>query len=481
MKLYNTLSAKLEEFSPLNPPKVTMYNCGPTVYNTAHIGNLSSYLMADLLRRYLEYKGFEVQQVMNITDVGHLVSDSDTGEDKMEKAAKKEKLDPITIARKYEELFHIDRKKLRIKDAIKYPRATEYISEQLEMVKTLLKKGIAYETSDGVYFDVSKFPAYGQLSKNKLEDLNAGARIEVKDEKKNPADFALWKKCVGENANHLLRWDFTTGKRVSGDQEDSNVGFPGWHIECSAMSRALLADQIDIHTGGEDNIFPHHECEIAQSCAVSGKPFFAKVWVHKRHIFVEGVKMSKSLGNFYTLSDIEKKGFSPVDFRYLILSVHYRQNTNFTWKSLEDSQKSIKKLQQFLELVQQSSDEGATVDVSRFREQFEASLDDDLNASGALASVFELMKAGNIALEKGGISNRLEVLKFLRDFDQVFAVLDWDVVEEEDPEIEIMIAKRDQARDAKDFKKADQMREALKKRGIELMDKDGRTIWRRIL
>jgi len=480
MNLYNTLSNQLEAFEPMKPPQVLMYNCGPTVYNFAHIGNLSSYLMADLLRRYLEYKGFEVKQVMNITDVGHLVSDSDTGEDKMEKAAKEQKLDPIQIARKYEEAFHADRKKLRIKDAIQYPRASEFIQEQLAMVKDLLKKGIAYETSDGVYFDVSQFPSYGQLSKNRLEDLNAGARVEVKDEKRNPADFALWKKCVGENAHHILRWNFDTGEKVEGDSEDASVGFPGWHIECSAMASALLGEQIDIHTGGEDNIFPHHECEIAQSCAVSGKPSFAKYWIHKRHIFVEGEKMSKSKGNFFTLADLEQKGFSPLAFRYLILSIHYRQNTNFTFKSLEDAQKSIDRLQTFLERIQNSTDEGAAVDVLKYREEFEQALDDDLNSSGALAAVFELVKEGNKALdESNGIKNRLDVLKFLRDFDQIFAILDWDLEEQHDPEIEMYIAERNKAREAKDFQKADQIRDELKKKGVELIDKDGKTVWKK--
>jgi cysteinyl-tRNA synthetase len=481
MLLYNTLTNSLEEFTPITPGKVTMYNCGPTVYNFAHIGNLSSYLMADLLRRYLEYKGYDVKQVMNITDVGHLVSDSDTGEDKMEKAAKEQKLDPIQIARKYEEAFHEDRKKIHIKDAVEYPRASEYIKEQLAMVKDLLKKGIAYETTDGIYFDVTQFPDYGQLSKNKLEDLNAGARVEINDEKRNPADFALWKKCVGENAHHILRWNFETGEKVDGETEDASVGFPGWHIECSAMASALLGDQIDIHTGGEDNIFPHHECEIAQSRAVSGKPFFAKYWLHKRHIFVDGEKMSKSKGNFFTLADLEKKGFSPVAFRYLIFSIHYRQNTNFTLKSLEDAQKSIDRLQTFLERLQNASDEGVVLDVLKHREQFEAALDDDLNSSGALAQVFELVKEGNKMLdESSGIKNRLDVLKFLRDFDQVFAILNWDIEEQHDPEVEFFISERNKARDQKDFKKADEMRDELKKRGIELMDKDGKTTWKKL-
>ncbi|MDP3976041.1 MAG: cysteine--tRNA ligase [bacterium] len=488
LRLYNTLSKQLETFKPLQSGKVTMYNCGPTVYNFAHIGNLSSYLMADLLRRYLEYRGYEVQQVMNITDVGHLVSDSDTGEDKMEKAAREQKIDPIDVARKYEAAFHADRKKLHIKDAVTYPRASEYIQEQLAMIKDLLDKGIAYETSDSVYYDVAQFPAYGQLSGNTLDELRAGARVEVDEGKRHPADFALWKFCIGENAQHILRWDFETGERVQPEDSNSQLptpnsklaGFPGWHIECSAMASSLLGSVIDIHTGGEDNIFPHHESEIAQSCAVSGEKYFARFWIHKRHIFVDGEKMSKSKKNFFTLADLETKGFSPLAYRYAILSTHYRQNTNFTFKGLEDATKSIERLQNFLQAVQEAGDVGEQLDVQGARTQFEQALDDDLNSSGALAAVFDLVKLGNIALtESGGIKNRLDVLNFLRDFDRLFAVLNWDVQEEHDPQIEVLVRERDQAREQKDFKKADQIRDKLGGMGIEIMDKEGKTVWRK--
>lgn len=485
MHLYNTLTNQLEEFQPLNPPEVLMYNCGPTVYNYAHIGNLSAYLMADMLRRYMEYKGFDVKQVMNITDVGHLVSDSDTGEDKMEKAAREQQLDPLDVARKYEEAFHADRKKLNILDAHHYPRATEMIPEQLATVKELMEKGYAYETSDGYYFDVQQFPEYGKLSNNKLEDLNAGERVHVNDEKKHPADFALWKKCVGENAQHILRWDFSTGKKIEANTNSQltsqpDAGFPGWHIECSAMASALLGKTIDIHTGGEDNIFPHHDCEIAQSRAITGEPIFAKYWLHKRHIFVDGDKMSKSKGNFYTMSDIEEKGYNPIAYRYLILSIHYRQNTNFTFKGMDDAVKNIDRLQNFLEAVQNATDNGAELDVSGTREAFEAALDDDLNTSGALGALFDLVKEGNKSIaESGGIKNRLDVLSFLRDFDQIFAVLSWDLEEESDPQIEVWITERDQARANKDFEKADQIRDKLAEEGIELMDKDGKTVWKK--
>ena len=480
MKLYNTLTNRLEDFQPLHDREVLMYNCGPTVYNFAHIGNLSSYLMADLLRRYLEYKGFTVKQVMNITDVGHLVSDADTGEDKLEKAAREQKLDPLEVARKYEQAFHEDRRSLNILDAAAYPRATEMIPEQLAAVKELMAKGYAYETSDGYYYDVTKFPDYGELSNNRLEDLNAGERIDVNEEKRHPADFALWKKCVGENAHHLLRWSFESGEKARGQEEDPNVGFPGWHIECSVMASTLLGRVIDIHTGGEDNIFPHHECEIAQSRAVTGEQVFAKYWVHKRHIFVDGEKMSKSKGNFFTLKALEEQGFDPLAYRYLILSIHYRQNTNFTLKGIQDAEKAIERLQNFLVAVQKADDSGGELNVKRAQEQFEASLDDDLNSSGALAAVFELVKEGNKSLaQSGGIRNRLDVLSFLRDVDQIFAVLSWDLDEEADPQVEMWVMEREQARVNKDFAKADEIRDRLAEQGIELMDKDGKTVWKK--
>jgi cysteinyl-tRNA synthetase len=480
LQFYNTLTNKVEPFNPITPGHVLMYNCGPTVYNYAHIGNLSSYLMADLIRRYLEYRGYKVKQVMNITDVGHLVDDDiGEGEDKMEKAAREQEKDIWQIARDYEESFHNDRKKLHILDAHEYPRATEWAKQQLEAVMQLLEKGFAYEISDGMYFDIKKFPNYGKLSGNKVEDLDEGARVGVNTEKHHPYDFALWKKCVGENANHSMRWSNSTGEKLNGIKADPAAGFPGWHIECSTMSSQLLGEQIDIHTGGEDNIFPHHECEIAQAESLSDKKF-CNMWIHKRHVFVDGKKMSKSKHNFYTISDLEAKGHSPLAYRYLILSTHYRQNTNFTFKSLGDAQKNIDRLQSFLEAVQEASDEGHTVDVRNTRMIFEEAMNDDLNVSAALAAVFDLVRDGYRALQSGGIKDRLDVLKFLKDVDSVFAVLSWDVEPEEDPQIEILICKRNELRSSGKFEEADKIRDHLSEQGIELEDKDGKTNWKRV-
>lgn len=507
LHLYNTLTKQLEPFEPLSPNEVKMYNCGPTVYNFAHIGNLSSYIMADLIRRYLEYKGYTVKQIMNITDVGHLVSDSDSGEDKMEKAAREEKKDIWEIARSYESAFHDDRKKLRLLDAHEYPRATDWVEAQLSMVQKLVETGHAYETSDGIYFSVETFPNYGQLSGNSLSELSAGQRVEINEDKRHPADFALWKYCVGENSGHVMRWDSKTGAKLAATVSPSNQtpntkhqspmpGFPGWHIECSAMATALLGSTIDIHTGGEDNIFPHHECEIAQSESVSGQKF-CNTWIHKRHIFVDGEKMSKSKKNFFTLSDLESKGHNPLAYRYLILSVHYRQNTNFTLEGLKAAQKNIDRLQTFLEAVQNANDSGPKVDVAKARSEFESCLNDDLNTSGALSAVFDLVRTGNTALQissppakgemprlagqrgsSGGIKNRLDVLKFLKDFDSVFAVLSWDVEMSADPQIEVMVKKRDDLRSIGHFAEADAVRDELLAQGIELVDTKNGTKWK---
>ncbi len=461
-QLFNTLTKKKEVFTPLSQ-QVTMYNCGPTVYSTAHIGNFASYLMADMIRRYLEYKGFSVKQVMNITDVGHLVSDADSGEDKLEKAAREEKLDPLAIAKKYEEMFHRDRKRLKILDAFCYPRASDHVAEQITIVETLLKKKLAYETADGVYFDVTKFHKYGDLSGNKLDDLEAGARVAINEEKKHPADFALWKKCVGENAHHVLRWNSPWGE-----------GFPGWHLECSAMAMKYLGETIDIHTGGEDNIFPHHECEIAQSESFTGKTF-VRFWVHRRHILVDGEKMSKSKKNFYTLADLEKKRYSPSSFRLAMLSTHYRQQTNFSFKSLEDATKAIERLQEFVYELSESKKNNTSDRTGEYKRKFEECMDDDLNVSGALGVVFDLIKDARKMPEE---FSRKKLLAFFQDFNSIFDVLSFskDGVSNE---IEEKIAQREEARRMKDFKASDRIRDELLSMGIELKDTPKGVVWRR--
>jgi cysteinyl-tRNA synthetase len=331
LALHNTLTRRKDAFEPVSPPAVRMYNCGPTVYGPAHIGNFRAFLFADVLRRWLELSGYAVTQVMNITDVGHVRDDdpdaTDVASDKMETAARKERLDPWKIAEKYTVLFFRDLDALGIRRAQHYPRATQYIPQMLAIIERLIETGHAYRVDGNVYYSVATFPDYGKLSGNTGGELLAGARVEVNEQKRDPRDFALWKT----DSHHLMQWDSPFGR-----------GFPGWHIECSAMSRALLGEgTLDIHTGGEDNIFPHHECEIAQSEGAFGIPF-VKVWAHTRFLQVDGGKMSKSLGNLYTLDDIAARGFPAVALRFLLLRGHYRQVINFTWESVEQSAAAVR-------------------------------------------------------------------------------------------------------------------------------------------
>jgi len=427
MKIYNTLTRRKQEFVPQQEGVMTMYNCGPTVYNFAHIGNLSAYLMADLIRRVFEYMGYEVKQVKNITDVGHMTTDADEGEDKMEKAAREQKKDPYEIARFYEEEFKKDELKLRIKPAHIFPRATEYIAEMIDIIEKLIENGHAYVADDGVYFDIISFPKYGSLSGNtNLDELQAGARVDVNEHKKHPLDFALWKL---NQPNHIMQWDSPWG-----------VGYPGWHIECSAMStKCLETDTIDIHTGGQDNIFPHHECEIAQCEGANGKPFVS-YWIHKGYLNVEGKKMSKSLGNFYTLKDLEDKyeeqgkdrDLAAVHFRYLVMSSHYRSSVNFSFKGMDEAKAAIDRLEEFYrnmmqlpEVSTEDEDKQVLVLFNKLFDNFNIALNDDLNTPEALAQVFGFIKGIYRLNIKGLTSKTSEAISgFFHKFNEIFDVLD---------------------------------------------------------
>ncbi len=466
LHLYNTLTKREEEFVPLEKGVVKMYTCGPTVYGRPHIGNYSSFLMADLLARWLKVKGYDVRQVKNITDVGHLVADADHGEDKIQKQAEREKIDPLDVARKYTEEYLEDEAALRFLEPFARPRATETVKEMIAIIQTLIKGGHAYETEDGIYFDVNTFSSYGQLSGNTLENLASGSRISIDEKKRHPADFALWKKCVGPNARHLLRWSFPAGERVNSTGEDSSVGFPGWHIECSAMSRKFLGEHIDIHTGGEDNIFPHHECEIAQSessCLDPGdRAPFARYWLHRRFIDMGDVKMSKSLGNVLTLPDIVAKGFSPLDLRYYLLSVHYRTNLKFTEKGLEDARKARRKITEWMEEV--SAGDGEDKD-EEFSREFDAAMDNDLNTPAALAVVFTAMNAS-----RSKPSTFPQVYrKFVDRVRQTFGCFE---PEEEivPPEVKALLIEREAARVKKDFSASDSLRMEIEALGYSVKD-----------
>jgi cysteinyl-tRNA synthetase len=433
--------------------------------------------MADVLRRWLEVLGYEIAHVKNITDVGHLLHDADRGDDKVQKQAEREKVHPLEVARRYEREFLEDERALNMMEPAHRPRASEYVREMLAMVKVLVAKGNAYETEDGVYFSVESFPQYGALSGNTLESLAAGARIEVNEAKKHPADFALWKKCIDENAAHILRWSYATGEVSSTTGEDAASGFPGWHIECSAMSSSLLGEQIDIHTGGEDNIFPHHECEIAQSEAASGKKPFVRTWVHRRRINMGEEKMSKSLGNVFTLPDVIKKGFSPLDLRYYFLSVHYRTNLKFTWKGLEDAKKARRKVLDWMGLVESLP---APTPPNRkwsetppdFRDRFIAAMNADMNTPAALAVVFEVMNWTNRMTQ--GLALPDECMEFLRGFVQIvretFGCFEPEQKGEIPSEIQSLLEARLAARKAKNFAESDRLRSEIRKKGYEVKD-----------
>lgn len=409
-RLFDTRARALVPFEPRAPGRVGIYNCGPTVYSTCHIGNFRSFVFADLLRRYLEWKGYEVHQVMNITDVGHLTEDDRAdaqGQDKLQKKARELGWDPFRVARHFEQEFHADRVALGIQDASAYPRATEHIPEMLAQIQKLVERGHAYipEGSGEVYYDITSFEEYGALSGKAVESLHAGARVEVNRLKKHPADFALWKT----DPSHLMQWDphdpgLWKGFRGQASTIDPRIakGFPGWHIECSAMAERYLGADFDLHTGGEDNVFPHHECEIAQARgAGSGK--FSRYWMHARHLLVDGAKMSKSAGTLYRLTDIVQHGFTPTELRYVLLTNHYRQPMNFTFDGLRAARASLGRLQNARNALAQRA-QGCLGEppapstqerIEQFENLFERALDDDLNISNGMAALFAFVSDVN--------------------------------------------------------------------------------------
>ncbi len=461
LKLYNTLSKTKEEFAPINPGKASMYTCGPTVYDFIHIGNIRTFVTPDVLRRYLEYLGYEVRQIKNVTDVGHLTNDDldqgDTGEDKIEKKAKKEHKTPEEIARFYEGIFKETEKEMNILPANYFPRASAHIQEMIKLIQGLLEKGYAYEKNGNVFFDVTKFPEYGKLSGNTLENLKVGARLEEHPDKKNPWDFALWLKAP---ANHIMKWD-----------SPWSVGYPGWHIECSAMSMQYLGDTIDIHTGGEDNIFPHHEAEIAQSECYSGAKF-VNYWIHTRHLLADGEKMSKSKGNFYTLSDIKEKGYSPMDLRMAILSAHYRSQMNFTWTAMDQAEANLTALNNFyarlLDHKITGSDKLSNMTTGKYRKDFEKAIDDDLNTPKALSVVFEFASDANKLMDENLLGNPGKAKKLLEIFARILG-LKLEVIEIP-KEIKALAEERKVARENKDFRKSDELRDAIDKLGYIIED-----------
>ena len=457
LKLYNSYTKKLEEFKSIEKDKVSMYNCGPTVYDYAHIGNWRTFLFADLLKRFLQFKGYEVKQIMNITDVGHLTSDADEGEDKLELKANTQNKTPEEIADFYEQQFFVDLVKLNFDKADKYPRATNHIEEMIKLVETLVKKEYAYEINGSVYFDITKFPSYGKLSGNTLENLMAGKRVDINPDKKNPHDFALWVY----NPKHLMHW-----KSPWNDH-----GYPGWHLECSAMSMKYLGKHFDIHTGGEDNKFPHHECEIAQSEGTTGEKW-VNYWLHGKHLLLEGGKMSKSLDNFYTLDDLLNKGHSAESVRYLLISTHYRQQLNFTFKGLDDAQKAIDKLVSLVQNLENSAgDDDAQALISETQQNFEEALDDDLNISEALASIFNFTREVNkLSLTQ---ESAKDTINFIYKLDSVLGlnIKKLSAITTSIPgNIQVLLDERQVARNEKNWQEADAIRDKINTLGWDVED-----------
>lgn len=454
IKLFNSLGRKLEEFVPIKEGEVGLYCCGPTVYAYAHLGNLRTYLFEDILRRTLEYNGLKVHHVMNITDVGHLtgdnLGDADTGEDKMEKAARREGKDAWQIAKHYTEAFLADLQILNIEMPEVMPKATDHIDEQLAMVKDLEEKGYAYQTSDGIYFDVSKWKDYGKLSGQKLEEKKAGARVELNEDKRNAFDFALW-KFSPDGETRQMEWD----------NPWNGKGFPGWHIECSAMSTKYLGRHFDIHCGGVDHIPVHHENEIAQSEAAHEEKY-VNYWLHGEFMMVDGRRMGKSEGNAFLIKDLVAKGFDPLAFRYMNLSTHYRMQLNFTWEGLEGAQTALNRLRnQVLGLLENSS--LGKVD-DEFKEKFIQAINNDLNTAEAISIVWEVLKSKLEATDK---------VATILDFDKVLGLnLDKkpDRQIEIPAEIEDLLKLREKARLAKDFAESDRLRDEIKKAGFVVKD-----------
>lgn len=460
MKVYNTMSRKKEEFKPLNEEFVTIYSCGPTVYNYAHIGNMRTYVFMDILRRALKLNGYNLKHVMNITDVGHLTSDGDEGEDKMEKAAKSQQKTPWEIAAYFTGVFFEDLKRLNIGTPELTPKATEHIDQMIDFVKELCDKGYGYETSDGIYFDISKFPRYGRLSRANLEEQLAGAseRVEINNEKRHPADFAIWKKAPKE---HIMQWPSPWG-----------MGYPGWHIECSTMSREYLGDCFDIHTGGVDHIPIHHENEIAQSEALTGKKS-VDYWMHSEFLLVDNGKMSKSLGNTYTVSDLIEKGYSPLAYRYFCLNGNYRNKLNFTWDALDAAQVSLDRLYAAVAKHKDAPSGNISEEtIQEWKKDFVEAVSDDLNVPLGLGILWKVLKNAEKSRDIYEFALFTDSVLGLSIEENANKVSESDNNEEAEVSQEILdlVAKRTEAKKAKDFKTADSIRDQLKDMGITLID-----------
>ena len=448
---YNTLTKQKDLFKPIEEGKVKIYSCGPTVYKDATIGNMRTNLLNDTLRRVLKYNGYELKHVMNITDVGHLVSDGDEGEDKMLKSAREEHKSPLEIAEHYTKLFFRDLERLNIETPEVICKATDHIKEMLEMVQKIMKNGYAYETSTAIYFDVSKLDKYGILSGINLNDQKAGARVDIDPEKRNPYDFALWIKAP---ANHLMKWDSPWGP-----------SYPGWHIECSAMSTKYLGEEFDIHTGGIDLVPTHHENEIAQNKGACGKNP-AHYWIHGEYLLINGGKMSKSLGNTYLIDDIIARGYSPLAYRLFNYSCHYRGKLNFTWEGIESANTSLIRLREGYQKHLNGNSNISDEIIADMENRFHQAINDDMNMPLALSVVWEAVKYP----EKSH-----KIAQLLKKFDTVLGIKIDEVQETKIPqEILDLVEERKQARSDKNWSESDRLRDLIAEKGYIVKDtKDG--------
>ena len=456
---YNTLTRKKEKFVPIDEKEIRIYSCGPTVYKDATIGNMRTNIFQDVLRKVLRYNGYKIKHAMNITDVGHLVSDGDEGEDKMLKSAREENKAPEEIANHYTKLFFDDLKNLNLETPEIICKATDHIQDMLKYVEKLVEKGYAYETSTAIYFDISKLDKYPVLSNLNLEDQKAGARVEVDPEKKNPQDFALWIKAP---ENHLMKWDSPWGP-----------SYPGWHIECSAMGQKYLGEQFDIHTGGIDLIPTHHENEIAQSKGYCGK-IPAKYWLHGEYLLIDGGKMSKSLGNVYLIKDIIDKGYDPLVYKLFTYSSHYRNKLNFTWDGIEATSKSLERLKNGYKAHLDGTDKIEDSKIIEYEERFHKAINDDLNMPFSMGVVWEVVRNEKKSPKLAELLLKFDTILGLKIDEETKQ----DKVQDEIPEeILKLVEERNIARANKDWAKSDELRDKIQEKGFKVIDsKEGTRI-----
>ena len=456
---YNTLTRKKEKFVPIDEKEIRIYSCGPTVYKDATIGNMRTNIFQDVLRKVLRYNGYKIKHAMNITDVGHLVSDGDEGEDKMLKSAREENKAPEEIANHYTKLFFDDLKNLNLETPEIICKATDHIQDMLKYVEKLVEKGYAYETSTAIYFDISKLDKYPVLSNLNLEDQKAGARVEVDPEKKNPQDFALWIKAP---ENHLMKWDSPWGP-----------SYPGWHIECSAMGQKYLGEQFDIHTGGIDHIPTHHENEIAQSKGYCGK-IPARYWLHGEYLLIDGGKMSKSLGNVYLIKDIIDKGYDPLVYKLFTYSSHYRNKLNFTWDGIEATSKSLERLKNGYKAHLDGTDKIEDSKIIEYEERFHKAINDDLNMPFSMGVVWEVVRNEKKSPKLAELLLKFDTILGLKIDEETKQ----DKVQDEIPEeILKLVEERNIARANKDWAKSDELRDKIQEKGFKVIDsKEGTRI-----